>query len=102
MAHDDPVHSHRKHAPTRVACWALTISDTKTEDDDRSGKAIQEALGLTYKAIEPTLKRQRRRPLCEAVANFDELKAAFRGSRWEDVFDDAADLGAVPATAMRQ
>lgn len=64
--------------------------------------AIQEALGLRHEAIKPTLKRQRRRPLSEAIANFDELKVAFRGSCWEDVFDDATDLGAIPATALRQ
>ena len=73
-----------------------------TSDCAREFGAIQEALGVRHEAIAPTLKRQRRRPLCEAVANFDELRAAFRGSRWEQVFDDAADLGAVPATALRQ
>ncbi len=44
MAHDDPVHTHRASAPTRVSCWSLTISDTKTEETDRSGPKIQEAL----------------------------------------------------------
>lgn len=64
--------------------------------------AIQEALGLKHEAVKSTLRRQRRQPLSEAIANFDELKAEFRGSCWEDVFDDAEDLGAIAATAMQQ
>lgn len=83
-----------------------TIRDVYFEDltsnCEQEFSAIQEVLGLKHEVIKPTLKRQRRRPLSQAVANFDELKAAFRGSCWEDIFDDAADLGAVPATAMRQ
>ncbi|HVL66626.1 MAG TPA: molybdenum cofactor biosynthesis protein B [Vicinamibacterales bacterium] len=31
---------HRKTAPASVRCFVLTISDTRTPDDDRSGDAI--------------------------------------------------------------
>jgi molybdopterin adenylyltransferase len=51
MTHDDPVHTHRASAPTRVSCWALTISDTKTPETDRSGPRIQEALRAAGHAV---------------------------------------------------
>ena len=43
MSHD-PVHTHRSDAPASVACWVLTISDTRTPETDRSGKLIREVL----------------------------------------------------------
>jgi molybdenum cofactor biosynthesis protein B len=43
-AEPDPVHAHRQQAPSRIACGVLTISDTRTPEDDRSGDAIQAAL----------------------------------------------------------
>jgi molybdenum cofactor biosynthesis protein B len=36
--------THRKDAPTSVRCFVLTISDTRTDADDISGKAIVELL----------------------------------------------------------
>src|SRR5262249_44260272 len=35
---------HRKEAASRVRCFVLTISDTRTEATDTSGNAIVEAL----------------------------------------------------------
>jgi molybdopterin adenylyltransferase len=35
---------HRKEAPASVACYVLTISDTRTETTDTSGNAIVEAV----------------------------------------------------------
>lgn len=35
---------HRAEAPRSVACAVLTISDTRTREDDRSGKIIREHL----------------------------------------------------------
>lgn len=35
---------HRAEAPTEVSCAVLTISDTRTEDDDRSGQLIRQHL----------------------------------------------------------
>ena len=35
---------HKAHAPARVACFALTVSDTRTEDNDTGGRAIRERL----------------------------------------------------------
>jgi molybdenum cofactor biosynthesis protein B len=36
--------AHRKDAPKSVRCFVLTISDTRTESNDRSGDAIAELL----------------------------------------------------------
>ena len=38
------VTEHRQQSPASVACFVLTISDTRTEADDTSGAAIAEAL----------------------------------------------------------
>ena len=37
-------HEHREHAPKQVVCWVVTISDTRAEDTDVSGKLIAERL----------------------------------------------------------
>jgi len=39
------VHEHKKAAPRTVACAVVTISDTRTVDDDTSGAHIRAALG---------------------------------------------------------
>ena len=38
------VHEHRRHAPACVNCGVLTVSDTRTEADDASGRRIGELL----------------------------------------------------------
>jgi molybdenum cofactor biosynthesis protein B len=35
---------HKSHAPRAVACFVLTVSDTRTPDNDASGRAIRELL----------------------------------------------------------
>jgi molybdopterin adenylyltransferase len=35
---------HKAAAPTRVSCFILTVSDTRTEDTDTSGRAIGDLL----------------------------------------------------------
>ncbi len=37
-------HPHRKHDATSVACAVITVSDTRTEADDTSGRRIRELL----------------------------------------------------------
>jgi molybdenum cofactor biosynthesis protein B len=36
--------SHKANAPRFVSCYVLTVSDTRTESDDQSGRAIIELL----------------------------------------------------------
>ena len=35
---------HKQHAPDRVRCFVLTVSDTRTPDTDTSGRAIADLL----------------------------------------------------------
>jgi molybdenum cofactor biosynthesis protein B len=35
---------HKQHAPRSVRCFIVTISDTRTQDTDRSGRAIADLL----------------------------------------------------------
>ena len=41
---DSTPRDHKAHAPTRVGCFVLTISDTKTPETDTSGRLICELL----------------------------------------------------------
>jgi molybdenum cofactor biosynthesis protein B len=40
MSHQE----HKAHGPASVACFVLTVSDTRTADTDTSGRAIRELL----------------------------------------------------------
>jgi molybdenum cofactor biosynthesis protein B len=35
---------HKQHAPTAVRCFVITVSDTRTEDTDTSGRALIDLL----------------------------------------------------------
>jgi molybdopterin adenylyltransferase len=39
-----PAAEHRSHAPTQVACFVLTCSDSRAQSDDVSGRALREGL----------------------------------------------------------
>lgn len=41
---ESPASEHRARGPRQVACWVVTISDTRTEENDTSGDAIRQAL----------------------------------------------------------
>jgi molybdenum cofactor biosynthesis protein B len=43
MSHDAPA-QHRAYAPKSIGCAVLTVSDSRTVDDDKSGKQIRELL----------------------------------------------------------
>ena len=47
MSHID----HRSHGPASVACFVLTVSDTRTTDTDTSGRAIRELLAAAGHAV---------------------------------------------------
>jgi molybdenum cofactor biosynthesis protein B len=42
---------HKKHGPASVACFVLTVSDTRTEDTDTSGRAIRDLLNGAGHAV---------------------------------------------------
>ncbi|MBM7715209.1 molybdenum cofactor biosynthesis protein B [Siminovitchia sp. FSL H7-0308] len=46
------VHEHKKEAPRSVRCAVITVSDTRTEETDKSGKLIKELLQAHGHSIE--------------------------------------------------
>jgi molybdopterin adenylyltransferase len=55
---DDAPSEHRSHAPGSVACAVLTVSDSRTRADDRSGDLIQSLLeGKGHKVLEREIVR---------------------------------------------
>jgi len=66
-------HEHRHLAPANVSCAVLTISDSRTEADDESGKLIRERLAAAGHAVadyailknEPDAIRRKVRELVE-------------------------------------
>jgi molybdenum cofactor biosynthesis protein B len=45
-------HEHKASAPARVSCFVLTVSDTRTEATDTSGRAIRELLAAAGHHVE--------------------------------------------------
>jgi len=67
---------HRRHAPRAVACFVLTVSDTKTPESDTSGAVIRELLSagghrVAGSAIVRDEPAEVQRIVREAVANPD-------------------------------
>ncbi len=64
----DSVTAHRAEAPSSVRCVVLTISDTRTEADDTSGRAIAQALeGAGHSIAARRILRDDPAPVSEAV-----------------------------------
>jgi molybdenum cofactor biosynthesis protein B len=42
---------HKKHGPASVACFVLTVSDTRTPDTDTSGRAIRDLLAAAGHSV---------------------------------------------------
>jgi len=36
--------AHKRHAPARIRCWVITVSDTRTEASDASGRLMRDLL----------------------------------------------------------
>src|SRR5580765_5268441 len=45
------VEEHHRTAPSDVSCFVLTVSDTRTAENDRSGQAIVDLLGEDGHAV---------------------------------------------------
>jgi LPS sulfotransferase NodH len=60
---------------------------------DRKGEMarVQRFLGVPEEEVRPKTVRQRTIPLRQAIANHDELAAAFEGSEWADFFAETAE-----------
>jgi molybdopterin adenylyltransferase len=65
---------HKAHGPASVACFVLTVSDTRTADTDTSGRAIRDLLGgsghsVSGHAIVPDDPSQVRRTVLERITD---------------------------------
>ncbi len=59
---------HRAYAPASVSCLVLTVSDTRTTDDDASGKLVAERLEAAgHRAVERAIVRDEREAIRAAV-----------------------------------
>lgn len=58
------------------------------QDNDRAMRPVQQFLGLDYQPVAPTIHKQSRQTLAEAIANYDELKERFAGSPWAAFFEE--------------
>jgi molybdenum cofactor biosynthesis protein B len=65
---DSPTADHRAQAPDNVRCFIITVSDTRSPNDDRGGPLIRELLEAQGHQINGTLiVRDEKREIEEAV-----------------------------------
>ncbi len=55
---------------------------------EREMKRIQEFLGVDYEIVEPSTYKQSKQLLSKAISNYFELKKQFRGTPWEEFFEE--------------
>ena len=51
-------------------------------------KRIQDFLGVDYEVVKPLTHKQSGQPLSRAILNYFELKERFKGTGWEEFFED--------------
>ncbi len=91
-------HDHKHHAPTSVNCMVITISDTRTETTDVSGRVIRDALARNGHQVqayhlvpdEPEIIQQRLRagidaPAVQAILCNGGTGISFRDRSYEAV-----------------
>jgi hypothetical protein len=49
---------------------------------------VQQFLGITVERLAVKTSRQSDKPLSVSIANYHELKEQFRGTEWEEFFDE--------------
>jgi molybdenum cofactor biosynthesis protein B len=94
MSHVD----HKAHAPASVRCYVVTVSDTRTDETDTSGRAIADLLtaaghqvvGRTIVTDDPDLvrgaiKAQLTNPAVQAIITTGGTGIASRDSTYEAV-----------------
>src|SRR5206468_2625131 len=98
VRHDVSVDEHKAQAPRSVRCFVITISDTRTEDRDSSGRAIVELLeaaghtvaGRTIVKDDPelvrgTIERQLANPQVQVIITTGGTGITTRDSTYEAV-----------------
>ena len=62
-------------------------------DFDQQMEKVQHFLGVAPHRLRPSCVKQQTRPLAQAIANYEQLKAVWSGTRWEAYLDDCAEPG---------
>jgi len=92
------VNEHKAHAPRSVRCFVMTVSDTRTEHTDSSGRAIVQLLEASGHAVagrtivkddaelvRGTIERQLANPEVEAIITTGGTGITSRDSTYEAV-----------------
>jgi hypothetical protein len=66
------------------------VYETLTRENATEMRRIQEFLGVECRDLTPETFKQSRRPLSKSIANYFELKERFKGSPWEEFFEEDA------------
>lgn len=64
------------------------LYENLSSDYESEMKRIQEFLGVDYQVVRPLTYKQIHQPLSRAISNYFELKERFRGTSWEEFFED--------------
>ncbi len=64
------------------------IYEELARDYDGQMKRIQEFLSVPYAPVAPSIYKQSRQPLAEAISNYAALKAQFQGTPWAEFFQE--------------
>jgi hypothetical protein len=51
-------------------------------------RRVQEFLSLRHEDVQPTIYKQSKQPLSEAISNYSDIKTKFEGTRWATFFED--------------
>jgi molybdenum cofactor biosynthesis protein B len=77
--HDDAAHQHRSYAPDSVTCAVITVSDSRTLQQDKSGDLIQALLEAAgHRVVERGIVRDERdeiRALASAAIERSDVDA---------------------------
>lgn len=64
------------------------LYENLSNDYENEMKRIQEFLGVDYEVVTPSTYKQSNQPLSKAISNYFELKEKFKGTPWEEFFED--------------
>lgn len=64
-----------------------------TDDFDQQMERVQHFLGVPTRRLRPRCHKQQTGSLSQTIANYEQLKAVWSGTRWEAYLDDRAEPG---------
>lgn len=70
------------------SCKIDVLYENLSNDYKNEMKRIQEFLGVDYEVVRPSTYKQSNQPLSKAISNYFELKEKFKGTPWEEFFED--------------